>query len=104
MNLNKISPLPDKILRDLWNNWLCENDNNKNSFYAYGLGSHWRERQIQVMRKLEIPEPIQFRRGGDSRAKLIKFSEKTKHLFAIEQNLIARTLHFKDNARASIYD
>ena len=95
MNLNKTRPLAEKMLRDMWENWLCEDEDDKKSFHAYGLGSHWRERQIEVMRELEIPELLRFRRGGDSRAKPIKFNEETRHLFATMQNQIVTKREYR---------
>lgn len=95
MNLNKTRPLSEKILRDMWENWLCEDEDDKKSFHGYGLSNHWRERQIEVMRELEIPELLRFRRGGDSRAKPIKFNEENRHLFATMQNQIATKREYR---------
>ena len=101
MNRGKKQPLTELTLRDMWENWLCEDEDEKKSFHAYGLGSHWRETQLRVMRELSIEEPLQFRRGGDVKAKLIKFTDSTKHLFATNQNAIARRSEFYINARGS---
>lgn len=102
MNLNKIRPLPEKTLKDMWDNWHCETQAEKKAFYQYGLNKHWRERQIEVMSQLGIDENIKFHRGGDSRIKFIKFTDKTKALFAVEQFEIMRKVHFTDSVRSHL--
>ena len=94
MNLNKKSPLSEGKLKAMWDNWLCTDEDEKLSFHSFELTSHWRERQIEVMRELGIEEEIKFRRGGHVDKVLIKFSEDTKHLFATKQNQIIERLEF----------
>ena len=102
MNLNKKNPLPDVTLKAMWDNWHCNDEDEKHPPYYFGINQSWRERQLAVMRELNIEETIKFTRGGDSRLKHVKFTDSTKHLFATCQNLIARKAHFNENSGVAL--
>lgn len=100
MSLNKLRPLPESTLKSLWDNWHCEDEEDKKSFHQYGLNNHWRETQLRVMRELGITEKIRFTRGGDSRPKPVRFTSSTSHLFATCQNAIMSKREFLESSRA----
>lgn len=102
MNLNKKNPLPEGTLRAMWENWLCNDEDEKQHPYFCGINQGWRERQIKVMRELGIDEPVKYTVGGDNRVKPIKFSDSTKHLFATCQNLIASKAHFNEHSGVTV--
>ena len=102
MNLHKKNPLPEVTLKAMWDNWHCQNEDEKHPPYYFGITQSWRERQLSVMKELGIEEEIKYTRGGDSRVKQVKFTDSTRHLFATCQNLIATKAHFNEYSGVTV--
>lgn len=102
MNLHKKNTLPEVTLKAMWDNWHCQNEDEKHPPYYFGITQSWRERQLSVMKELGIEEEIKYTRGGDSRVKQVKFTDSTRHLFATCQNLIATKAHFNEYSGVTV--
>lgn len=84
----------DKLIRLMFNNWVCENPDNKKGWKTIGVSNHWHAKLEVIMYELGIDEVIPSS-GGFRKATDVKFSKNNLHLFATEQNAIARSTHCK---------
>lgn len=84
----------DKLIKLMFKNWICDNPDNKKGWKTIGVSNHWHAKLKAIMDGLGIDEVIPSS-GGFRKATDVKFSKNNLHLFATEQNAIARSIDFK---------
>jgi Cu/Ag efflux pump CusA len=85
---SKVNPC-GKLLRAIYDNWVCTEREDKRSFKEIGANQHLQEKTRAVMAHLGIEENVSGK-GGFAKTEEIKFSPETMHMFAVSQHDIAR--------------
>lgn len=84
----------DKIIKLMFNNWVCEDTDKKKPWKSIGVTNHWHSKLKVIMEGLDIEEGIPSS-GVFGKSANAKLTGKNLHLFATEQNAIARSTHYK---------
>ncbi len=84
----------DKLIRLMFNNWTCTDPQKKQGWKTIGVSNHWHDKLKKIMDSIGEVESVPSS-GGFRKAEEVKFNYSNLHLFANEQNAIARSADYK---------